>query len=126
MFQIVAQTLVYGSLVALVAIVIGSWVSWLRSNGKCTKPFWRNAIALCGFVGCTFSAFLLAALAIHSLVTGGFPFYHPTLMLAFRLGFLTSSLGLLAGCFGKGPLQIPSLCCSAFAFLMWVIQGITQ
>src|SRR5262245_32452575 len=124
--SIIAPLLVYGSLIALVGIVVASWVSWLRSGGKWTKPFWRQVIAVCGFVGCTFSAFLLAALAIHALVTGGFPFYHPTLLLAFRLGFLTSLLGMLAGGFGKGPLRIPSLCCSAFAFLMWAIQAITQ
>ena len=124
--ETVALTLVYGSLVALTAIVVGSWASWLRSGGKWTKPMWRNAVAFCGFLGCTFAALLLSALAIHALVTGGFPFYSPTLMLAFRLGILTSSLGLLAGFLGKGPLQIPSLACSAFALLMWFIQGITQ
>lgn len=66
-----------------------------------------------GFVGSAFSAIPLAALAIHALVTGGFPFYHPTLLLALRLGLVTSSLGLLAEILGKGALQHPSLACSA-------------
>lgn len=45
MGRIVALLLVYGSLIGLVAMVIGIWAGWLRSKGKWTKPMWRNAVA---------------------------------------------------------------------------------
>ena len=126
MGRIVGLTIVYGALVALLAMVVSSWVRWFRSNEKWTRPLWRNALSLCGFVGCTFSAFVLIGLAIVAVVTGGIPFNHPVLLLAFRLGFVSSAVGMIAGFLGTGPLQNPTLGCSAFALLMCAIQGATQ
>jgi len=126
MGRIVGLTIDYGALVALLVMVVSSWVSWFRSNIKWTKPLWRNAVAVCGFVGCTFSALLLVGLAIAAVVKGGIPFNHPVLLLAFRLGFVSSAVGMIAGFLGTGPLQNPTLGCSAFALLMWAIQGVTQ
>ena len=126
MGRLVGLTIVYGALVALVGIVVSCWVNWFRSNRKWTKPLWRNAVAVCGFVGCTFSALLLAGLAIVAFALGGFSFNNPVLVLAFRAGFVSSALGLVAGFLGEGPLQNPTLACSAFALLMWALQGATQ
>jgi hypothetical protein len=101
---------------------LGEMVSIWREVGE---PWWRKAIAVSGFVACTASVFLLAVLAIHGLVTGGFPFDDPTLVLVFRLGFLTALFGLIAGVIGNGSLQKPSLACSAFVLFMWALQAAT-
>lgn len=126
MGRIVGLTIVYGALVALVAILVSCWVTWFRSNNRWTRPLWRSAVSLCGFVGCTFSSLLLVGLAILAVVVGGFSFNSPVLMLAFRVGFVSSIFALGAGFLGTGPLQNPTLGCSAFALLMWALQGVTQ
>jgi hypothetical protein len=68
----------------------------------------------------------MLVLGVHAMVTGGFPYYHPTLMLAMAIGLLTAIFGVLAAIAGKGPLEIPTIICSTLCLLIWFGSAIAQ
>jgi hypothetical protein len=71
-------------------------------------------------------AFLLAGLsvllwliAVVLALTKGFRHYDPTLIGFYAWGFLTGSLGVFVGPFGKGKLRWPAFGVSMFMALLW-------
>ena len=116
----------YGLLIALCAYVVRSWLRWSRAEVKLSPPRWRSGIATIGFGASTASLTLIVALCVHALITGGFPYYSPPLMLAFRVGFLTALCGVVASLIGKGQLEVPTIVSSLLCLLIWFAEGIAQ
>ena len=83
-------------------------------------------MATLGFAVSTVSLLVIVILGMHALFTGGFPYYSPPLMLAFRVGFLTALSGLLAGLIGRGPLERPTIVSSLICLLIWFVTGLAQ
>jgi hypothetical protein len=82
-----AQLLVYALLLAMSIHVVAAWLRWLSGNVKLAKPQWRSAVTTFGFAMSTSSLMLIIVLAVHAFITGGFPYYHPTLVFAFVSAF---------------------------------------
>ncbi len=79
-----------------------------------------------GFTAATISLLLILVIGVHAIVTGGFPYYHPALMLTMAIGFLTAIFGVLAAIAGKGPLEIPTIICSTLCLLIWFGSAVAQ
>lgn len=120
------SVLVYLFLGAFVLYVLWTWLGWIQSGEKLAIPKWRGVAAVIGFTSTTTSLLLILVLAVHALLTGGFPYYHPTLMLAFAIGFLTAMLGVVAAIAGKGPLEVPTIISSILCLLIWFVEAIAQ
>ena len=118
--------LVYAFLVGLTVYVARTWVRWFRSNTRLTEPRWRSIATAFGFAASSLSLSIIVFLAIHAIVTGGFPYYSPPLLLAFRLGFLTALAGVFAAIVGKGPLEVPTIISSVLCLLIWFVEAVTQ
>lgn len=126
MGNIIGSALVYAFLFALCFYVVRSWRRWFRAEVKLKAPRWRTGIALFGFLSASTSLLIIIALAVHALITGGFPYYHPVLILAFRLGFLTATCGVLAAFIGTGQLEIPTIVSSLLCLLLWLAEAAAQ
>lgn len=117
---------IYAVLIGLSVYVVSSWVRWFRTDVKLTNPKWRTVIATLGFVASTASLAAITALSVHAILTGGFPYYHPVLVLGFRVGFLTAACGLIAALIGTGQLKVPAISCSLLCLLIWFVTAMAQ
>ena len=119
--------LIFGSLILAAATFAGfRWLRWGRSPGKIAEPHWRGGLAVFGFAASTISLLSAVGLWIHALFTGGFPFYHPILLFAIRVGFWTALMAFVAGIGGKGQLRLPTLTCSVVCLLVWFSEAMAQ
>ena len=126
MGNVIASAIVYGLLALFCLYVVRSWRHWYRSKSGFPKTSWRTCIAFLGFVSASVSLFTIIALAVHALLTGGFPYYSPPLIFAFRLGFLTALCGVLAALIGTGPLEIPTIVSSLMCLVIWLAEAAAQ
>jgi cytochrome b561 len=124
--NMIASMIAYVLLLVLFLYVVRAWLRWFRSDPRLGEPQWRSRIATLGFGASTASLLIILAVAIHAVITGGLPYYHPVLMLAFRLGFLTTVLGIAAGMVGTGQLETPNLVCSVSCLLIWFVEAMAQ
>jgi hypothetical protein len=118
--------LVYVVLLGLSSYVAGTWVLWFRRGSRAVEPRWRSVAATFGFTAGSSSLLVVVFLAIHAILTGGFPYYSPPLMFAFRVGFLTALAGAFGALFGKGPLEVPAIISSVLCLLIWFVEAIAQ
>jgi hypothetical protein len=125
-FPVVASLLVYTFLIGLALYVAKTWVRWVSSGATLTEPRWRSLAATIGLAASTFSLSLIIALAIHAVITGGFPYYSRPLMTAFRVGFLTALTGVLGALIGKGSLEVPAIISSILCLLIWFVEAVAQ
>ncbi|SRR6266481_3682892 len=102
MGNVIGSLIAFALLIALCVYVARTWVRWSRSDVKLAKPKWRSAVTTFGFGASSTSLAVILALAVHALITGGLPYYHPVLMFSFRVGFWTASLGMIAALIGTG------------------------
>jgi hypothetical protein len=116
----------WGLLIAFCIYIARTWLRWSRSEVKLSPPRWRSGIATVGFGASTASLALIVALGVHAVITGGFPYYSPPLMLAFRVGFLTALCGVVAAIIGKGQLEVPTIVSSLLCLLIWFVEAIAQ
>jgi hypothetical protein len=105
--------------------LVNNWAKWLRAPER-PKRTPRNVLLLFGAASASLSLALAIGLFIHAQITGGFPFYHPTLMRVLRIGFLTALFGLLAALAGKGKPRISTAVCSVFCLLVWFMEAVAQ
>jgi hypothetical protein len=63
---------------------------------------------------------------VHALITGGFPYCSPPLMLAFRIGFLTALCGVVAALIGKRQLEAPTIVSSLLCLLIRFVEAMAQ
>ena len=124
--DIFGRMVVCGLLIAFCAYVVRSWVRWSRSQVKLTTPRWRSGVATIGFGASTTSLAIIVAVGVHAFITGGLPYYHHILMLAFRVGFLTALSGVLAALIGKGELEVPTIVSSLLCLLIWFVEAMAQ
>jgi hypothetical protein len=106
--------------------VAGTWVRWFRSDARVVEPRWRAWMTVVGFALSNVSLLLIVLLSVHAAVTGGFPYYHPTLMLAFLIGFVTALAAIIAAIIGTGQLENPTFFCSVFCLLIWFASALAQ
>lgn len=111
--------LVYAFLVVLSLYVTRTWLRWRRINAKPVGPRWKSRLAVSGFLLSTTSLVLIVALGVHAFTTGGFAYNDPMLLLAFRIGYLTALLGMVAALVGAGQLEVPTIVCSVLCLLIW-------
>ena len=124
--DIIGRVVVWGLLIAFCYYVVRSWVRWSRTEVKLTPPRWRSAVTTTGFAAASISLAVIIALGAHAIFTGGLPYYHPILMLAFRIGFLTALIGVLAALIGKGQLEKPTIISSLLCLLIWFAEALAQ
>jgi len=123
---IIGNVIVYGLLIAFCVYVVRTWALWSRAEVKLNPPRWRSGITTIGFGASTASLAAIIALAVHALITGGLPYYHPILMLAFRIGFLTALCGVLAALIGTGQLEVPTIISSLLCLFIWFVEAMAQ
>jgi hypothetical protein len=129
MGNVLASVLVYVFILILSFYVAATWMRWFRNRTKPTESRWsrwRRAITVLGFAVTSVSLLLINTLAVHASITGGLPYYHPILLLAFRVGFLSALLGMLAAFVGTGQLENPTIAVSGLSLLIWFVEGIAQ
>jgi hypothetical protein len=105
--------------------VVWNWVKWFRS-GQRDIPKWRAITTSVGLWCATVSTILSAFLFTHSVITGGYPFYHPVELFCIRAGGLTALLGLAAALIGKGNLRLSVAVISTLNLLLWFMDAIWQ
>jgi hypothetical protein len=113
-------------LIAFCVYVTRVWVRWFHADVKLSPPRWRSGIATVGFGASTLSLMLIVALAVHALITGGFPYYSPPLMMAFRIGLRSALCGVVAALIGKGQLEVPTIVSSLLCLLIWFVEAVAQ
>jgi hypothetical protein len=113
-------------LVALSFYVAQTWMRWSRNDPRLAKPQWRSGITAFGFGATTVSLAVIVSLAVHALITGGLRYYHPLLLFAARLGFVTALLGMIAALIGSGQLEVPTIVCSGLCLLIWFVEGVAS
>ena len=129
MGNIVASVLAYALVLILSWYVVATWISWFRNK---TKPIesrwgrWRRNITVLGFALASVSLLIINALVVHAFITGGLPYYHPLLVFAFRVGFLSALLGMLAAFMGTGQLENPTIAVSGLCLLIWLVEAFAQ
>jgi hypothetical protein len=124
--DILGRVIVWGLLIAFCFYVVRSWVRWSRGEVKLTPPRWRSSVTTVGFAAASTSLAVIIALGAHAIFTGGLPYYHPILMLAFRIGLLTALIGVLAALIGKGQLEKPTIISSLLCLLIWFAEALAQ
>jgi hypothetical protein len=124
--DILGRIIVWGLLIAFCSYVVRSWFCWSRSEVKLTAPRWRSGVTTVGFAASSTSLTIIIALGAHAIFTGGLPYYHPLLMVAFRIGFLTALVGVLAALIGKGQLEKPTIISSLLCLLIWFVEALAQ
>jgi hypothetical protein len=117
---------IWGLLIAFCMYMVRTWLRWSRAEVKLPPPQWRSGITTVGFGASTASLALIVALGLHAFITGGFPYYSPPLMLAFRIGFLTALCGVMAALIGKGQLGVPTIVSSLLCLLIWFVEAMAQ
>ena len=117
---------VWGLLIGFSVYTVSTWLRWCRAEVRLSPPRWRSGIAVLGFGASTASLTLIVALGVHALITGGFPYYSPPLILAFRLGFLTALCGVVAALIGTGQLKVPTIVSSLLCLLIWFVEAMAQ
>jgi hypothetical protein len=123
---IVGTIICFALLATLCFYVVRSWMRWFRSGAKTVQPLWRSGITTFGFAASTASLAAIIALIVHAVITGGLPYYHPVLTFAFRFGFLTALLGMIAALIGTGQLEVPTIVCSVSCLLIWLVEALAQ
>ena len=123
---ILGGVILWGLLIAFCIYVVRTWLRWSRSDVKLGPPRWRSGIATAGFGASTASLTLIVGLGVHAVITGGFPYYSPPLMIAFRVGFLTALCGVVAAIIGKGQLEVPTIISSLLCLLIWFVEALAQ
>jgi hypothetical protein len=126
MAAILSGIVVWVPLIAFCVFVVRTWLRWSRAEVKLSPPRWRSGVTTIGFGASTASLTLIVALGIHALITGGFPYYSPPLMLAFRIGFLTALSGVVAALIGTGQLEGPTFVSSLLCLLIWFVEAVAQ
>ena len=129
MANILASLLVYVFILILCLYVVMTWIRWARHKTNPNEPKWkkfRDVITAFGFALTSISLGLINALAVHAFVTGGLPYYHPILLLAFRLGFFSALFGMLAAFIGTGQLENPTIAVSGLCLPIWILEAIAQ
>jgi hypothetical protein len=124
--DIFGGVVVWGLLFAFCVYIGKTWLRWSRAEVKFSPPRWRSGIATIGFGASTASLTLIVALGVHALITGGFPYYSPPLMLAFSVGFLTALCGVLTALIGTGQLKVPTIVSSLICLLIWFVEAAAQ
>jgi hypothetical protein len=124
--DILGRIIVWGLLIAFCSYVVRSWFRWSRSEVKLTAPRWRSGVTTVGFAASSISLTVIIALGAHAIFTGGLPYDHPLLMVAFRIGFLTALVGVLAALIGKGQLEKPTIISSLLCLLIWFVEAMAQ
>lgn len=124
--DILGRIIVWGLLLTFCVYVVRNWIRWSRSEVKLTAPRWRSGVTIIGFAGASISLGVIIAVGTHAIFTGGLPYYHPILMLAFRIGFLTALIGVLAALIGKGQLEKPTIISSLLCLLIWFAEALAQ
>lgn len=124
--DILGRVIVWGLLIAFCVYVVRSWVRWSRSAVKLTEPRWRSGITTFGFAAASISLATIIALGAYAIFTGGLGYDHPLLIFAFRIGFLTGLLGVLAALIGKGQLEKPTIVSSLVCLLIWLMGAVAQ
>ena len=122
----IVQFLFYASIVATYVYLTASWVRWANFHDRSPVSSVRYVLAFGGLLAATASALLSLALLVHALLTGGFPFYHPLLLASIRFGFLSSLLGIVLGCVGKGFPRLPAVVCSVLLLFAWLVEAMAQ
>ena len=79
-----------------------------------------------GFALATVSLLLIVALAVHAVITGGLPYYHPILLRAMGIGILTALAGMMAAFIGTGQIENPTIAVSGLCLLIWFVELIAQ
>jgi hypothetical protein len=126
MGNLIASVIAYTFLVALCFYVVRTWVRWFRSKVKLAEPRWRSVTTVCGFALTTSSLLVIVALALHALITGGLPYYHPFLLRVIRIGVLTALAGMGAGFIGTGQLENPTIAVSGLCLLIYFVEAMAQ
>jgi hypothetical protein len=108
--NIVGSIVVYGWLMCVYVAI--AWRRWVRRDAKFSNAKWRSGITTLGFGASTVSLVVIVALAVHALITGGLPHYHPVLLFAIGLGLLSALCGIVAAIVGAGQLEVPTIACS--------------
>jgi hypothetical protein len=121
-----AVLLVYAFLLGFSFYIARTWVRWFRNTARVVDPKWRSIVTTLGFTASSSSLLVIDFLAVHAIFTGGFPYYSPPLMFAFRVGFLTALAGVLGAIVGKGPLEVPTIVSSALCLLIWFVEAVAQ
>jgi hypothetical protein len=126
MGNVIASIMVYTFLIALCFYAGKTWLRWFRSNVRLTEPRWRSGVTVFGFTLTTVSLLIIVALALHAVITGGLPYYHPILMRAMGIGISTALAGMVAAFIGSGQLENPTIAVSGFCLLIWFVEVIAQ
>ena len=126
MGNMTASMIVDAFLIALGFYVARTWVRWFRSPVKLVEPRWRSVTTLFGFALTTASFLIIAALAVHAVITGGLPYYDRVLMGAMRVGILTALVGMAAAFIGTGQLENPTIAVSGLCLLIWFVEELAQ
>jgi len=79
-----------------------------------------------GFALTTASLLVIVVLAVHALITGGLPYYHPILLRAMGIGILTALASMIAALIGTGQLENPTIAVSGLCLLIWFVEAMAQ
>ncbi len=126
MARLFGRLLVYGIHIALYFYVARTWWHWAKQRDKIDLPKGRSSLALLGLVLGSVSVLLELVFMIHAQITGGFPYYHPTLLRGIRWGGSTGLLGFILALPGKGRLRLPAVVASLFGSLVWFAEAMAQ
>ncbi len=72
------------------------------------------------------SAITLVVSLIHARMIGGFPYYDPTLLWYYRVGFFSALSGFVFGLIGKGVLYWRALSFSLFLSALWFLLALSE
>jgi hypothetical protein len=111
--------------VLFLGYVTWNWVRWLRPGEKRLRT-WRTVTIAAGLCFATISFILSEFLYIHTVITGGYPFYDPVELFCLRAGTLAALLGLTAALLGKGKLRLSIAVISVLNLLLWYVDAMAQ
>jgi hypothetical protein len=105
--------------------VIWSWRKVLLS-GTNSHRGWRAGASFGGLCVASLNASLALFLLVHSVLAGGFPYYHPVEMFCIFAGAILSLLGLGASVVGAGKLRLYVGAISIACLLIWFMDATSQ
>ena len=105
------------------ALLVWAVHRWVHSKPMFELPHWRSYTAFAAFSLGGTSVLLWVFLFAWSLVRGGFPFYDPILLSAYRWGLLLSLAGLVISFPGKGKLRWPACGLSSLMLFLWFMAA---
>jgi hypothetical protein len=96
---------------------------WRKTKPKLELPAWRGYAGLAAFGLAGLSLLLWIISIIWALAIAGFPYYSPTLLRFYRLGFYLGVAGIIACIPGKGNFRWPAFFICFMMVVVWVLTA---